>query len=125
MALQLYDRGFLYVNGQLLGESSGGSVEFMGDPIIVSTLVKDFAGVYPVPKHAQITVDTFVPAKGMEFDAVTPWLNTSKVTGKFQFGGSGASMEADGFILSPTISTSSTDPSKMTFKIATEAKPIK
>lgn len=124
MALNLYDRGFLFVNGQLLGESSGGSLEFQGDPIVIATLAKDFAGVYPVPKHAVITVDSFVPAKGMEFDAVSPWLNTEKVTGKFQFGGSGASMEADGFIMTPSISTSSTDPSKLTFKIAVEAKPI-
>jgi len=122
MSLTLYDRGFIFANGALLGESSGGSIEYQGDPQPVATLVKEFAGVTPVPKSAMVSVDSFVPIAGFDFDAIKKFLATEKITMKLQFGGSGLSMEADGFVMAPTISFSATDSTKYTFKVHTEAK---
>lgn len=125
MSIQIYDRAFFFADGSLLGESSGGQIEYQGDPIIVSTTTKDFAGAYPVPKHAVVTVDSFVPADGIEFDPTNPWLATTIVTAKMQLGGSGLAMESDGFCMAPSISSSATDPTKLTWKMAVEAKPFK
>lgn len=122
MGLQIYDRAYFFVNGALLGESSGGSIEYQGDPIPVTTLTKDFGGAYPTPKHAIITVDSFIPADGIDFDPTGEWLTTNKITAKMQFGGNGLSMEAEGFCMAPSISTSATDPSKLTWKMMVEAK---
>jgi len=121
MSLQYYDKGYAYIDGQLLGESSGGSIEYQGEPIPVSTLVKDFAGVTPVPKSAMVSIDSFVPARGLEVDVIKSWLETSVITIKLQFGGSGKSMQADGFVLPPSISFSATDSTKLSFRVHCEA----
>lgn len=125
MSYQLFDRGFFYKDGALIGDSYGGGIEYQGDPIIVATLPKDFAGVYPVPKHAVITVDQYVAVSGKGLEVVKAWLNTTKVTAKMQLGGSGLTMEAEGVIMAPGVTTSATDPTKLTFKIAVEAKEFK
>lgn len=122
--LNFYDRGFFFADGQLLGESSGGSIEYTGDPLPVETLVKEFAGVTPVPKRATLKVDSFVPATGFEVDMIKKFLENSKVTMKLQFGGSGIAMEADGFVTAPSISFSATDQTKLSFSVMIEAKPF-
>ncbi len=122
--MKYYDRGFLFCNGQLLGESSGGSIEYQGASIPVATMADDLAGCTPVPKSAVISVESFVPATGFDFDAVKKFLSGEFVTGKFQFGGNGLSMQADGWIDPPSISTSATDSTKMSFKIVCQAKPF-
>ena len=122
MALSLYDRGFIFVNGAVLGETGGGSIEYQGDPVPVATLLNDLAGFTPTPKSAMITVDSFVPAAGFEFDAVTKFLESTIVTMKLQFGGSGLKMTADGMVLAPSISFSATDSTKLTFKVHVQAK---
>lgn len=124
MALQYYDRGFVYADGQLLGESSGGSIEYQGDPQPVQTLTKDFAGITPVPKSAMVTVDSFVPTKGLQFDAIQKWLDSVFVDVKMQFGGSGIVMKAQGVVMGPSISFSATDSTKFSFKFMCEAKPF-
>jgi hypothetical protein len=60
--------------------------------------------------------------EGTDVDAIKKFLATEKITMKLQFGGSGLSMEADGFVMAPTISFSATDSTKYTFKVHTEAK---
>lgn len=122
MALTMYDRGFIFANGALLGESMGGTVEYQGDPIPVETLSKDLAGFTPVPKRCVVSVDTFVPAPGFEFDAIKKFLNNEFLTIKVQFGGSGLAMSADGMMNAPSLSFSATDATKMSFKITCEAK---
>ena len=107
--MQYYDRGYLYANGAVLGESGGGSIEYQGDPQPVATLLKDLAGFTPTPKSAMITVDSFVPAAGFDFDAVTKFLTGEFVTMKLQFGGSGKKMTATGVVLAPSISFSAAD----------------
>lgn len=124
MGLSYYDKGFLYSGGALLGETSGGSIEYTGDHLPVETLVKDFAGITPVPKRATVSVDTFVPATGFEVDVIKQFLENQKVTCKLQFGGSGLVMEADGFVMAPSITFSATDNTKMSYKIMVEAKPF-
>jgi hypothetical protein len=124
MALKFYDRAFIFIDGQLIGESSGGSVEYSGDPIAVQTLSSDFSGITPVPKMAMISVDSFVPAVGFEYDAIDTFLKDKFVTAKMQFGGNGLAMQADGVIMPPSVSTSATDSSKLTFRIMCEAKPF-
>lgn len=124
MALQYYDRAFFYANGALLGECSGGSIEYQGDPIAVDTLTDDFKGITPVPKRAMVSVDSFAPATGLEFDAVAKWISGEFITIKMQMGGSGASMQADGVVMPPSISTSATDSTKLSFKVMCQAKPF-
>jgi hypothetical protein len=124
MSLAIYDRGFFFANGALLGESSGGSIEYQGDPIPVATLVKELAGFTPAPRSAMISVDSFVASAGFEFDAVGKFLKNEFITMKLQFGGSGIFMEADGMVLPPSITFSATDSTKLAFRVHVEAKPI-
>lgn len=121
MSLQFYDKIYAYADGQLLGEASAVSIEYQGEPIPVSTLVKDFAGITPVPKMSMISIESFVPAKGFEYDVVKKYLQDQQVTIKVQFGGSGKAMTVDGFVLPPSISGSATDSTKMSFRLICEA----
>jgi hypothetical protein len=124
MALKYYDRGFVFADGQLLGECSGGSVEYSGDPIPVQTLSDDFSGITPVPKMAMVNVDSFIPATGFQFDAIKKFLEDKFITIKMQFGGNGLAMQADGVVMPPSITTSATDSSKLTFRVMCQAKPF-
>ena len=74
---QIYDRFFVYINGKLLGEADSCSIEYQGSPVPVATFVKDFAGVTPVPKHAKVTVGSFVPQTGFEFPDPGPQLHVT------------------------------------------------
>jgi hypothetical protein len=121
MAGQIIDRIFAFGNGGLLGMADRVSVEYSGSPIVINTLALDFAGVYPTPKMATITVDQFVPTDGTVFDPTQKWLDTEQVTIKCQLGGSGKVMEADGFVDAPSITSSPTDPTKLTFKVMVPA----
>ncbi len=124
MGTAIYDRLFVFKDGALLGEADSCTVEWQGDPVVIDTLTKDFAGVYPVPKHAQMSVEQFVPIDASQFDPTSSWLNTEVVTMKAQLGGSGKVFESDGFILAPSITSSPTNPTKISFKAVLEAKPF-
>src|SRR5262245_54031083 len=117
----IVDRLFLFMNGALLGNADSGQIEGVGDPVIVDTLSEDFIGVYPVPKHLMCTIEQFEPASGTNFDPMQPWIDTELVTFKGQLGGSGKILEADGFIMGPSIQSSPTNPTKWTFKVAIKA----
>ena len=103
---QIYDRFFVYINGKLLGEADSCSIEYQGSPVPVATFVKDFAGVTPVPKHAKVTVGSFVPQTGFEFDVIKAFLATSKITVQARFGGSGKTYKAEGFLDAPSVKSS-------------------
>lgn len=118
---QVYDRFFVKANGKLLGETDSANIEYQGEPIPVATFVKEFAGVTPVPKHARITLESFVPRVGFEFDAIDKYLKTELVTIQAQFGGSGKTLTVKGFVFPPSIRSSATENTKMTFTVVTEA----
>lgn len=122
---QVYERVFVFCNGGLLGEADSVSIEWQGDPIVVDTLAKDFAGVYPVPKHCVVSVEMFQPASSVAFNPADKWIATETVTIKAQGGGSGAVFESDGFINAPSITSSPTNPAKWNFKVMCEAKSFK
>lgn len=124
MALAMYDKAYIFMDGALQGESSGGSIEYQGDPIPVQTFAKDLAGFTPVPKSATVNVESFVPIAGLAYNAIKKYLDNAFVTVKMQLGGSGQQMQADGMIAGPSISTSATDSTKFTFKVICEAKPF-
>lgn len=118
---QVYDRFFPYVNGKLLGQADSCSIEYQGSPIPVATFVNEFAGVTPVPKHTKITIDSFVPQAGLEFDVIKAFLATQLVTIQARFGGSGKTFKAEGFCDAPSIKSSATDSTKITFSIMAQA----
>ena len=118
---QVYDRFFAYINGKLLGEADSCTIEYQGSPIPVATFAKDFAGVTPVPKHAKITIGSFVPQAGFEFDVVKAFLATQRVSVQARFGGSGKTFKAEGFCDAPSIKSSATDSTKLDFSIMSQA----
>lgn len=118
---QVYDRFFASANGKLLGETDTCNIELQGEPIPVATFVKEFAGVTPVPKHARITLESFVPRAGFEFDAIEKFLKTELVTIQAKFGASGKTLTVKGFVMPPSIRSSATENTKMTFTLMCEA----
>lgn len=118
---QVYDRFFININGSLQGEADTCNVEGQGDPIPIATFVKDFAGVMPVPKQTRVSVESFVPQTGMEFDAFKAWLKTQLVKIRCTFGGSGKSLVIEGFVAAPSIRSSATDPTKLSFALMCNA----
>lgn len=125
MALQVYDRAFLYIGGQLAVEAESVEVEFQGDPLPVATIVKDFAGVTPTPKSVKVNVSEFVPTQGTNLDdAIKYFLATKKVQIAVQRGGSGKIIKAEGFLTAPKISSGASDHTKATYSILCEAKPF-
>ena len=66
---QRYDQCLGAVDGQLLGEAESVEVSNENTSQDVMTLVKqDFAGETPGPDKTRITVSSFLPAAGAEFD---------------------------------------------------------
>lgn len=121
MALGIYDRFFGYIEGALLGESSSIEIKYDGAPTPVQTMVKDLAGCTPVPKMCTISVKSFVPSAGFEFDAVKSWLATQFIDIKVQAGGSGKAVKTTGWVNPPSIS-SGIGPTEINFDVVCEAK---
>lgn len=118
---QVYDRFFPYIEGKVLGQADSCNIEYQGSPIPVATFVRDFAGVTPVPKHAKLTIDSFVPQTGLEFDVIKAWLATKLITVQAKFGGSAQTFKAEGFADAPSLKSSATDATKLTFSLIVEA----
>lgn len=118
---QVYDRFFVRANGKLLGETDTANIEYQGEPIPVATFVKEFAGITPVPKHSRITLESFTPRTGFEFDAIDKYLKSELVTIQAQFGASGKTLTVKGFVFPPSIRSSATENTKMTFTVIAEA----
>lgn len=112
------------MNGALIGEADSANLEWIGDPMPVDSLAKDLLGFYPVPKHCLMTVEAFVIADGSGINPSEPFMGNEIVTIKGQFGGSGMSYEGDGMVQGPAVQSSPTNPSKWTFKVLAEAKPL-
>jgi len=114
---QVYDRFFIYLNGKLQGEADQCNVEGQGSPLPVATFVKEFAGVTPVPKTMRVTVESFLPSAGIEFDAFKVWLKTQLVKVRCTFGGSGKALVLEGFVDAPSIRSSAADNTKLSFSL--------
>jgi hypothetical protein len=125
MALQVYDRAFLYLRGKLALEAESVEIEFMGDPLPVATIAKNFGGVTPTPTSAKINVSEFVPVQGGNVkDAIKAFLKTEKVQVAVQLGGSGEIIKTEGYFTAPKISSGAADHTKATYSILCEAKPF-
>lgn len=123
MTIQVYDRAFLYIKGQLALEAESVEVEFVGDPLPVATIVKNFGGVTPVPTSAKINVSEFVPVQGGNVkDAIKAFLKTEKVQVAVQLGGSGEIIKTEGYFTAPKVSSGAADHTKATYSILCEAK---
>jgi hypothetical protein len=125
MALQIYDRMFIFRNGKLSLESDSVEVEFVGDPLPVATNAQEFAGVTPVPKHVRFNVSEFVPTQGEDLDdAISHFLKTQKVQIAVQRGGSGKIIKTEGFFTAPKVQSGAADHTKATYSIMCSAKPF-
>ena len=120
----IYDQAYIFCNGKPLGEASGGSVKYEGTPIDIETLLGGWKGVSPVPVKCMVSVKSFVNTSGLEFDAVSKFLKTEKITMRVQFGGSGIGFTAEGFVHPPSINFGATSAAEFDFDVRCEAKPL-
>jgi hypothetical protein len=117
-ALQIYDRLFFYFGGGLDVECEAVEVEYNGDPLPVSTIAKDFAGVTPVPKFTKFNITRFVATSDEGTDAIiNAWIKTSKVKCGVQRGGSGKVIKTEGFVTAPKMSSGASDHSKQNYSL--------
>lgn len=121
MALSFYDRFFVFINGAVDGEAASATLEYQGEYIPIATLLKDFAGVTPTPKMCKVSIEGFVPSAGFSVDAPKLFLAGSFVDVKLQYGGSGKAFKAKGIMQPPTLSSSATEASKISFSLICEA----
>lgn len=120
--MQYFDRIYAYANGIFLGKSESIDVTYEGDPIPVDTLGEDLAGATPSPKRMNISVGSFIPNAGFEFDAIKKWLTGEFITVKLQSGASGLGLETKGWVNAPSLGVSTTDNSKLQFNMTCKAK---
>lgn len=69
-ALQLYERGALFADGQLLVECQTITVNHDPKLNVINTMQKGFAGVSPDSEEATIDVASAMPRAGVEYDAI-------------------------------------------------------
>jgi hypothetical protein len=104
MALDLFDQVFIELNGLLLSDNTSITTDLMGDDQDVLTTVKGFGGITPSPKMRTISADGVVPTTtGIEVDMENWFLNSTEVTAKLVFGGSGKSCISKGFMKKVTV----------------------
>lgn len=125
MAIQVYDRAFMYLDGALEAEQENGTLAYQGDPIPVATMTKEFGGVTPVPKSVKIDLSEFVPTTGSSVKKVVDgFLKTKKFKMRVQFGGSGEIGNYEGYLTAPSITTGAADHTKLAFSFIGSAAPI-
>lgn len=112
---QVLDRLFVYSNGAPLAWSDQVTVSFQGSPVVAVTFFMEFAGVTPTPKSCKIDVESFVPRTGTGLEVVRQFLKTELVKPRMQFGGSGLILNLEGFVDVPSIRSSATDATKLSF----------
>jgi hypothetical protein len=117
----IFDRCFVFAKGKLIGMASGGSLEYQGDPIPVDTMAEEFAGVTPTPKHAVLSIESFVPQNGFELDVIQSWLDTEELSYKVQFGGSGKAATMTGFNMAPSIKFGAAENTVFSWKATVKA----
>lgn len=70
-SLQLYDRGTVFFDGQMLVESTSVSVDV--DPALneIHTMQRGFSGVSPGSEKVRIDVNEALPRAGVDYDALS------------------------------------------------------
>lgn len=68
MANQIYEKGAVFIDGQLLSESTSVSISIDPQNQPIFTQQKGFAGVSPGATQTQISVESAVPVVGFEYD---------------------------------------------------------
>lgn len=125
MAVGIYDRAFLYLDGALEAEQESGTYAIQGDPLPVATMGKEFGGITPTPKSLKADISEFVPISG---GSVKKIFNGFKAHKKFklriQLGGSGLIMESEGYLMPPSITTGAADHTKLNYSFLGTAPDI-
>lgn len=71
MALQMYEKGALFMDGVLLAEIGEFSIEHDAKVVEIETMQKGFAGISPGAARTSVDLSSMVPRKGMEKDYIT------------------------------------------------------
>lgn len=125
MAIQVYDRAFMYLDGALVAEQENGTLAYQGDPLPVATMGKQFGGVTPVPQSVKIDLAEFVPTTGSSVaKVVDAFRKTKKVKMRVQFGGSGQIGNYEGFLTAPSVTTGASDHTKLNYSFIGDAGAI-
>jgi hypothetical protein len=76
MALQTYERGAFFLDGQLLVEAQSVDADF--DPALneIKTMQKGFAGVSPGSETCKLSISEALPRAGADFDAISAMQGT-------------------------------------------------
>lgn len=124
--LSIYDRFFLFWDGQPEVEASGFTVKFNGQPIPVVTLFKELAGFTPTPKSITIDVDAFMSSAGFTVgvDIVKKFLGNQFLKGRLQSGGSGKLINTEGMLMEVTLGTSAVEATKLAYQYMGTAAPL-
>lgn len=102
----VYDKAFVYVNGKILGHAESANVD-----------IERKVGVdMKAERTLRARVVSFIPATGLEFDAVSAITDNAKVELKLRFGVSGATLTSNGRITYASIVSSAKDVSRLEFE---------
>lgn len=102
-APDIYDQIYIFLNGQLLAESTQIQTSLESDDQKIMTLVKGFAGITPSPDVRTVKVENVVPSGGFEFDFEKAKKERQLVELKLQSGATGKAMTSKGFLLHVSI----------------------
>lgn len=80
MALQIYEKGVVLLNGQILMECQNISVDHSAALNPIHTQIKGFAGVSPGSPMMKASIESAIPRAGMEFDYLTTLQGVQVVT---------------------------------------------
>jgi hypothetical protein len=119
--MQVFDRCFLFADGNALGMVTGGTLEGQGDPMVADTMLEEMAGVTPVPKHMILSFDNLVPPSGFELDIFKKWIETVEITFRLQFPGSNKTFTTTGFMDAPSLKFGAADQTVLTGKAKVKA----
>lgn len=103
---ELHDFLYCYVNGNLLSDNQEVETMIESNMTEVETTVKGWAGITPGGPKRRVKCKGVVPLTGFEFDAEKALINSTQVTIRLQFGGSGKSTTTKGYIVSAPSITS-------------------
>lgn len=102
----LHDFLFCYVNGKLLSDNQEVDTKIESNMTEVETTVKGWSGITPGGPKRRVSCKGVIPLKGFEFDAEKALINSTEITIRLQFGGSGKSTVTKGFVVSAPSITS-------------------
>jgi len=118
--MPVLDRAFALRKGTPILLATGGELTFVGDPLPANTILQEFAGVTPQPKHAELTTESLVSTTGDELEIVTLWRDTVELPWQIQLIGSGKIYVAKGYLLAPSLKWGSEGHTTLTYKAMLE-----